>query len=353
MSKILLITPKFYPSIWGIEEQVKLLGEEFLRLGYQVDILTYRKGRQKKQENIFWMNVFTFWWFISFVNFFLKHRQYKLILSRQYFRHSFFLWILKFLNLVKTKTIICADSGWEKDEITIAKNQSWYLYKFYFFFIGQNNYFNCLNNDNKKHLQNIYKWQTKFLNKIINIYNWIKVPKSNYKNKKIKKIKNLLFLWRFELEKGIFETIEAFKNIKNKNIKLHLVWYWEEQIEQEMQNLINNDGRIVFHWKKYWKEKEEIIDQTDLFLFPTYYPEGQPITLTEMAIKNIPIITTDIANTRNIYWNHVIYTQPQNIKNLQERIKRTIQNIDNFHYDYSQALKKINIQNIVQKFLNL
>lgn len=353
MQKILFITPKFYPSIGGIEEQVKLLWQEFLRLWYKVDILTYKKGREKSKEIIFDMNIFTFRWFLGFWQFFRKNKQYNIIISRQYYRHSFFLWLLKFFWIVKSKTIICTDSGGKNDEINTIKNIIHFLwiYKLYFFFIWQNNYLNCLNVDNIKNLQSIYKWKDKYLNKITNIYNWINI--STFENNKIDAIENLLFLWRFEKEKWIFETIEAFKNIKNSNIKLHLVWYWNEKTEKKIKSIIKDDNRIIFYGKKYWNEKENIIKNTDLFIFPTYYPEWQPVTLTEIAIKNIPIISTKVANTYEIYWDNILYVKKQNTEDLQEKMAWIIKNINTFKYDYSKVLRKVDIKNITQQFLNL
>lgn len=351
--KILIITPKFYPSIWWIEEQVKLLWKNFTEKWYKVDILTNNFDNLKSKEKIFWLNIFRFsniFWFFIFL---LKNKNYELIISRQYYKNSFILWLLKFLSLIKSKTVICTDSWWKNDEINNIKKKLliFQLYKIYFYIIWQNNFLNCLNQDNINHLNLIYKWKFKYLNKITNIYNWIDI--SNYKKNDIKNIKNILYLWRFEKEKWIFETIKAFNKINNNNIILNLVWYWNKNIELKIKNLIKNNNRIIFHWKKYWIEKENIINNTDLFIFPTYYPEWQPVTLTEIAFKNIPIITTDIANNKEIYWDNLIYVKKENINDLKEKIELIINNIKNYKYNYLFSLKKIDINNITNQFLNL
>jgi len=351
--KILIITPRFYPSIWWIEEQAKILWENFIKKWYIVDVLTNNFEWNAKKEIIFWINVFRFSNIISYIFFLIINRNYKLIISRQYYKNSFILWVLKFLKLVKSKTIICADSWWQDDEINNIKNKlsTLNLYKIYFYIIWKNNYLNCLNNYNKNHLINIYKWKNIYLNKITNIYNWINITFFN--NKKISKIKNLLFLWRLEKDKWIFETIDSFTKIKNSNIILNIVWYWEKVIEDEIIKKIKNDSRIVFHWKLYWKEKEKIIKETDLFIFPSYYPEWQPVTIAEIALNNIPIITTNIANNKEIYWNNIIYIKEKNRMDLKEKIEWIINNINDYKYDYSDALRKIDINNIAKQFLNL
>lgn len=353
MRKILIITPKFFPSIWWIEEQVKLLWLEFINQWYKVDILTNKFNKKlKRKEIIYWLNVFRFNIIIWLILFLIKNRKYSLIISRQYYLNSFILWLLKFTNLIKNKTIICADSWWNKDEINTVKKmlKLFNLYKVYFFFIWQNNYLNCLNKDNRKHLKSIYKWKTKYLNKITNIYNGINI--TEIKNKQISKIKNLLILSRFDYDKWVFETINAFKQIKNKNIKLHLVWYWEKSVEEQIKRLIKNDKRIIFHWKKYEKEKEEIINNTDLFILASHH-EWQPVTLTEMALNNIPIISTDVANNKEIYSNNIIYTKKWDVIDLKNKIEKVIKNINKLEYNYAEVFKKINIKTTVNNFLSL
>lgn len=352
--KILIITPKFYPSIWWIEEQVKLIWQSFIKKWYEVDILTSNFDNFKKKEKLFDLNVFRFKNIFEFLQFLIKKwNKYEIIISRQYYKNSSILWFLKFLKIIKTTTIICTDSWGENDEINNIKNKLSFLklYKIYFYFIWKNNFLNVLNKYNLNHLKEIYNWNKKILNKITNIYNWIDT--SSFKERKINKITNILFLWRFEEEKWIFKTIKAFKIIKNKDIKLHLVWYWDKEIEDKIKELIKNDKRIIYHWKKYWEEKEKIINNTDLFVFPTYYPEWQPVVLTEITLKNIPVITTDTGNTKDIYGNNVIYVKHKDIFDLKEKIEWIINNIDNYNYNYKGILNKIDINTISNQFLKL
>lgn len=353
--KILIISSRFFPSIWWVEEQVKILWKWFQEEWYIVDILTRKFEKNlKKKEKVFWINVFRFDWIFWLIRFLIKNKDYKLIISRQYYRDSAILWVLKFLWILKSKTIICADSGWNNDEITIIKNKLKFLslYKIYFYFISKNNYLNCLNNHNKKHLEEIYKNKQNILNKITKIYNWIKIEE--IKNWRKIKVENILFLWRLEPEKGIFETIEAFKKIKNKNIKLYIIWYSDNSsIKDKLIESIKNDKRIFFLWKLYWDEKEKVLNKTDLFVFPTYYPEWQPVVLTEIILKNIPIISTDSWNNKEIYWDNITYTKKRDIIDLKNQIENIIDNIDLLNYNYSEAIEKIDIKNIIKQFLKL
>ncbi|NVP18167.1 hypothetical protein HUU51_05620, partial [Candidatus Gracilibacteria bacterium] len=195
MKKILIITPKFFPSIGGIEEQVKLLGENFIKKGYKVDILTNKfEEKIKNKETILGLKIFRFQNIFYYILFLIKNRNYELIISRQYYKNSFILGLLKITRLVKSKTIICTDSGGKNDEISNIKNklEILNLYKLYFYIIGKNDYLNCLNSYNIKHLNKIFKENIKVKNKIINIYNGIDI--NNLKINKINKIRNILFI---------------------------------------------------------------------------------------------------------------------------------------------------------------
>jgi len=272
MKKILIVSWTFFPNIWGIEEQIKILWEEYIRKWFSVDILTKRqKIGWKKYETLFNLNVRRFSNSIEQILFLLKNwNKYEIIISRWYYRHSAILWLLKFLKLLKATTIICTDTWWENDEInTIKKSLNKFkLYKLYYYIIWQNDYLNCLNIDNINHLLEIYN-NKKYTNKITRIYNWINIK--HFKKNKKNNIKNILFIWRFEKEKWIIESIKAFKLIKNKNIKLNLIWYWNKKIENEINQLIKNDKRIILHWKLYWEKKDDVLNSMDLFILPTYY----------------------------------------------------------------------------------
>lgn len=350
-SKILIITPKFYPHIWGIESQTKLLAKKFIDRGYIVEIFTHNyNGKLVKKEIIDNATVYRRKTTLGFLLFMLSHsRDYTFIKISQYYRYAITIWILKILRIVKSITIVTAHSWWEMDEINNIKRilKPLDLYRLYFYLVWQNNYLNCLNQDNYNHLIAI---NPKFKSQITRIYNGIDVTWKE-KHKKRKKIQNILWIGRLEPAKWVFETIEAFKKIDNNNITLHIVWYGSEEIETTLRDMIISDKRIVFHGQKTWIEKERIFEITDLFVFPTYYQEWQPNTIIEAVLYNMPIITTDVANTREIYGENILYVRQQNTQDLQEKIERIIKNIWAFSYDYTDALKKLNIDTIVDEFL--
>lgn len=111
---------------------------------------------------------------------------------------------------------------------------------------------------------------------------------------------NILFLARLELEKGIIELLNAISILKEKsifNFKLNIVGNGNDfQLFVEKCEELNLSN-IVFFKGEYNDEKmiKEAYLNSDIYILPTYYPEGFPRTLYEAMIFGTPIITTFVA----------------------------------------------------------
>ena len=149
---------------------------------------------------------------------------------------------------------------------------------------------------------------TQFVNNIVvkNIANTIRpmipfnekdiVTKREYKEKDIY---NILFLGRLDKEKGIEELLKA-ANILNKQKKnFILTIVGDGEFMEKAKEITNNlrINRIVkFSGGIYdTNEIKEYYKNSDIYILPTYYPEGFPRTLYEAMIFGTPIITTFIS----------------------------------------------------------
>ena len=131
--------------------------------------------------------------------------------------------------------------------------------------------------------------------------------------KQVKFVKNdeykvILFLSRFVKEKGIYELLGAFKLLRSKSPKYRL--------------LLAGDGPEMPGMKKYVEENElhnsvefcgyvrdlkkaKILKSADIFVFPTYYGEGCPVSLLEAMAAGLPIVTASAGGIRDIFVNRV------------------------------------------------
>ncbi|UZD23052.1 glycosyltransferase family 4 protein [Algoriphagus halophytocola] len=143
--------------------------------------------------------------------------------------------------------------------------------------------------------------------------NGIPDPEPNLKFKRLGKTEPLkiLFLSNLIREKGIFDLLHAIALIKNESIPIHctIIGGEGDVSKQELLNEVselNLDKEITYLGKKYGKEKHEIIQASDVFVFPTYYrKECFPLVILEAMAFGLPVITTDEGGIRSIINNRI------------------------------------------------
>jgi glycosyltransferase involved in cell wall biosynthesis len=109
---------------------------------------------------------------------------------------------------------------------------------------------------------------------------------------------NVLFLGNLIRQKGIIDFINAGVDILNKgydNVTFQFAgnhYDCKEEIENLMSN--NCDLNIFDKGPVYNEDKIELINNSDIFVFPTYYRnEGHPWVIVEALAAGMPIISTD------------------------------------------------------------
>jgi len=104
----------------------------------------------------------------------------------------------------------------------------------------------------------------------------------------------LLFTGRIIREKGIFEVLEAFGRFKDLH-KTFLIVVGSGSDFIEIQLLSNSLGlseKILFTGFIPEKNVVEFYSNCDLLVFPTYFPEGFPMSLFNSVAAGLGILTT-------------------------------------------------------------
>jgi len=156
--------------------------------------------------------------------------------------------------------------------------------------------FLVLNNSQGNSLNNIFDFPNK---KIFKISNFIEND-YNIKPKKHKKVR-FFYIGRIVKEKGIFDFVEAFKEIENNNIEFNVVGSGKD--EANFLKNIKDDNRINFFGKKFGQEKVELMERNDVFVFLTKLPEGFPIAVLEALNYGMPIISSKFPNSSQLVKN--------------------------------------------------
>jgi glycosyltransferase involved in cell wall biosynthesis len=114
----------------------------------------------------------------------------------------------------------------------------------------------------------------------------------------------LLFLSRFIKEKGIYELLGAFKNLQKNIPNLKLILAGDGPEKTNMQNYVyenNLQNDVEFCGFVRDETKAKIFKSADIFVFPTYYGEGCPVSLLEAMAAGLPIITTPAGGIKDIF----------------------------------------------------
>ena len=115
---------------------------------------------------------------------------------------------------------------------------------------------------------------------------------------------NVVYLSNLMTEKGILDLLDALKQLKDKDVMFEAKI--AGAIAKETTTLVLEKieclgERVNYLGTIYGKNKKELLQWGNVFVFPTYYPsEGQPISLIEAMATGNAIVTTKHAGIPDI-----------------------------------------------------
>jgi glycosyltransferase involved in cell wall biosynthesis len=108
--------------------------------------------------------------------------------------------------------------------------------------------------------------------------------------------------------KGAKDFIEASKIVfkKNPNTKFYLLGSPDsnspDSISIDWLNSLNNLEHV--QWRPHSDDVVDFLYNIDVFVLPTYYPEGLPKSLLEAAAMSLPLISTKVPGCKEIVRNN-------------------------------------------------
>lgn len=126
------------------------------------------------------------------------------------------------------------------------------------------------------------------------------IPEIETKDKEHHPICRILFLSNLIISKGLLDLLDACKILSDRNLafKCDIVGAETDEMSQtRLEQEIRNRGvasNVEYLGKKFGEEKNECFENSDIFVFPTYYPnECFPIVLLEAMQHGLPCVSTD------------------------------------------------------------
>ncbi|MBC8096832.1 MAG: glycosyltransferase family 4 protein, partial [Akkermansiaceae bacterium] len=171
----------------------------------------------------------------------------------------------------------------------------------------------------------------------------------------------VLYLAHCMREKGLFDAISGVR-LANRALRaqgsallLHLTVAGNFVTAQERAEfdsiLAKPDAAGMMHYAGFISgpEKERLLRESDLFCFPTFYPnENQPVNLIEAMAYGLPVITTR--------WRSLAEMFPENYPGLvdiqsPEQVSAALQRL--LRLETGQTLRRLFVQNFtLQSYLS-
>lgn len=107
----------------------------------------------------------------------------------------------------------------------------------------------------------------------------------------------VLYLSNFIRSKGYFDLLEAAKRLKGREIRFHFAGnFFRPEDETEFHAFVKTEGLeplVRYHGVVTGERKKSLLERSDIFALPTYYPnEGQPISIIEAMGNGLAVIST-------------------------------------------------------------
>lgn len=119
--------------------------------------------------------------------------------------------------------------------------------------------------------------------------------------------RKLLFLSRIVAEKGIYIALEIFQKLQARfpERNLELIIAGSGQDLEAVKIFVHNNqiNGITFTGFITGEAKDQVLKEADLFLFPTYYPEGLPLVILEALLYGLPVVTCPVGGLPDIIEN--------------------------------------------------
>ena len=168
--------------------------------------------------------------------------------------------------------------------------------------------------------------------------------------------KLILFVGVITTRKGIFDLLEAFATIDNKeSLVLFIIGDGPEHSDAVNKSIeLGLEGGVIFTGKVSFDDLLCAYAVSDVYVLPSYF-EGMPTTIIEALSMGTPVIATDIPGVRDNFSEYVSLVEVHNIKELaRELFKVTDDKFARLPDNLVQDVReKFDVKSIFQKYLSI
>jgi len=156
----------------------------------------------------------------------------------------------------------------------------------------------------------------------------------------------ILFLSRIVRTKGVYEAIESFSILSRNHDNIELLIAGNGPELQAVKKYVKSHhlSNIKFLGYVGKEAKIKVFLNSHIYLFPTYYGEGMPISVLEAMAFGLPVVTRAVGGLKDFFKNgeHGFITNSRDPGYFAYLLERLIANeslrtkISVFNYNYAQ-----------------
>jgi len=156
----------------------------------------------------------------------------------------------------------------------------------------------------------------------------------------------ILFLARLLREKGVFETVKAFRNLTKKYNNIELTIAGDGKDLDELKDMVRNDKNIILTGHVEGERKIDLFKENHIYCLPSY-SEGLPTSVLEAMAFGMPIITTRVGGLKDFFKDTKMgyLIEPKNIDELEKKLELLFIDKDKLiefgKYNHDYANKKL------------
>lgn len=172
----------------------------------------------------------------------------------------------------------------------------------------------------------------------------------NYENLEI------LYMGTLGEHKGVHVLINAFKNIKNENIRLNIVG--KGFYEKKLKDIAKSDNRIIFHGFLEGENLLKMYKKANITVVPSIWYDNSPMVIYESFMGGTPVIGSKIGGIPELIENgyNGFLFEAGNVIELEKILVDLIENpsrLKKLEEGALESVKKYSMENHINKLVEI
>jgi len=166
----------------------------------------------------------------------------------------------------------------------------------------------------------------------------------------------ILYVGQLGKHKGAQVLINAFKPLKENNIKLYIIGVGK--YESDLKELAKPDKRITFYGKVLNEEVKKFYNQADILVVPSIWYDNSPMVIYEALRQGVPVVGSNIGGIPELIkdnYNGFLF-EAGNAGQLKKILANIIENPENLKVlsrNASESVKQYDMNRHVERLLEI